>query len=165
VGGVDPDTVLAEAGAALAAAIAAAVEGWVVRCVDGALPPDAPSRPAVLAEAAAAGRAARAAVAPELGALLAADVDAQSGTPLQLVRAAVAFPTDVLRRAGLAPPRRDRFSEEHFPDDLYGLAPASLAALDPALAQPALAWGAAKALAHRRRHRHDPAGRSSEEFR
>jgi hypothetical protein len=39
-----------------------------------------------------------------------------------------------------------------FPDDDYGLTPATLAALDPTLKDPALIWGVAKALAHRRRH-------------
>jgi hypothetical protein len=47
---------------------------------------------------------------------------------------------------------RDDFDERRFPDDLYGLTPASLAAIDPALADPARAWGAAKAMAHRARH-------------
>jgi hypothetical protein len=39
-----------------------------------------------------------------------------------------------------------------FPDDDYGLTPASFADIDPALAEPGLAWGAAKAWVHRRRH-------------
>jgi hypothetical protein len=58
----------------------------------------------------------------------------------------------VLARAGVAPSKRDRFETERFPDDPYGLTPGSLEALDPALAEPALTWGAAKAFAHRRRH-------------
>jgi hypothetical protein len=40
-----------------------------------------------------------------------------------------------------------------FPADVYALVPATLADLDPELAQPALTWGAAKAhviLARRR---------------
>ena len=45
---------------------------------------------------------------------------------------------------------RDPFAEERFPDDPYGLTPASLAALDPALAEMARIWGAAKAMTHRR---------------
>ena len=58
----------------------------------------------------------------------------------------------MLEAAGVPPVVRDPFAEERFPDDPYGLTPASLAAVDPALAEPALTWGAAKALAHRRRH-------------
>ena len=39
-----------------------------------------------------------------------------------------------------------------FPDDRYGLTPASLAVLGDEVGDLALAWGATKALAHRRRH-------------
>jgi hypothetical protein len=81
------------------------------------------------------------------------DVDAQASTPLSVLRAAVAAPTAVLRDAGVPPVARDRFAEERFPDDTYGLVPASVAAVDPALTDVALRWGAAKAMAHRRRHR------------
>ena len=148
----DPDTILAELGAELAAGVTAAVPGWVVRCVDSRLPPSAPDRDAVLAEAEAAGLHAQQDVAAKLGVLLAADVDAQRFTPLEVVRVAVAFPTQVLREAQVPPVPRDRFVVERFPDDPYGLTPTSLQAMDPALAEPAIAWGAAKALAHRRRH-------------
>ena len=43
-------------------------------------------------------------------------------------------------------------AEESFPDDDYDLAPASLADVDPDLVELGVAWGAAKAMAHRRRH-------------
>ena len=126
--------------------------GWVVRCVAGALPLETPDRLEVLARAEAAGRAARDEVGRALRALLGADVDAQHSTPLSVVRAAVAYPTAVLEAAGVAPVARDRFAQERFPADVYGLTPASLTAVDPALAEPAITWGAAKAMAHRRRH-------------
>ncbi len=58
----------------------------------------------------------------------------------------------MLRASGVVPARRDRFAEEHFPDDPYGLVPASIAAVDPDLLDAAVRWGAAKAMAHRRRH-------------
>ena len=109
--------------------------------------------PPVQDEARRAGAAAVAAVGPRLAALLGADVDAQGATPLQVVREAVRYPTAVLRHAGVAPPARDRFAQERFPDDPYDLTPATLEALDPDLAETAVRWGAAKALAHRRRHR------------
>jgi hypothetical protein len=48
---------------------------------------------------------------------------------------------------------RDAFEEARFPDDLYGLTPASLGAVDPSLTDAARAWGAAKAMAHKARHR------------
>jgi hypothetical protein len=47
---------------------------------------------------------------------------------------------------------RDSVSEEMFPDDPYGLTPASLADIDPALQELGLRWGAAKAWTHKRRH-------------
>ena len=81
-----------------------------------------------------------------------ADLDAQRSTPLAVVRAAVSYPTEVLRHARVPPVARDRFVSERFPHDPYGLTPASLAAMDPELGEPAIAWGAAKAMAHRRRH-------------
>ena len=148
----DAERQLAELGAELARAVKAAVPGWVVRCVDGRLPADAAGRAEVMARAADAGRRAAEEVGERLDALLGQDVDAQRATPLQVVRRAVAYPTEVLRRAGVAPVGRDAFARERLPDDLYGLTPPTLAALDPALGDTALAWGAAKALVHRRRH-------------
>lgn len=148
----DPDRLLADVGALLAERVAAAVPGWVVRCVDGVLPAGAPDRRAVLAQAEAAGHRAGDEVGDALRALLGADVDSQHSTPLAVLRAAADHPTAVLRAAGVPPVERDRFAQERFPSDVYALTPASLAAVDPALAEPAIAWGAAKAMAHRRRH-------------
>jgi hypothetical protein len=79
-------------------------------------------------------------------------VDAQSTTPLEIVRAAVRYPTEVLQGAGVPGVVRDDFDEARFPNDLYGLTPASLTALDPSLTDTARAWGAAKAMAHKARH-------------
>jgi hypothetical protein len=149
---LDPDTVLARRGAELAERIAAAVPGWVLRCVDTHLPAATPDRDRVLARAQAAGRRAQEEVGGRLRALLAADIDAQRSTPLEVIRAAVAFPTQVLREARVPAVPGDRFVAERFPDDPYGLTPASLPAIDPALGEPAITWGAAKAMAHRRRH-------------
>ena len=84
--------------------------------------------------------------------LLEADIDEQATTPLAIVRGAVRFPTDVLRQAGVAPVARDRVQVNLLPDDVYDLAPASFADIDPALTEPGIAWGAAKAHAHIRRH-------------
>jgi hypothetical protein len=100
-----------------------------------------------------AGERATAEVGPQVRALLAADVDEQRGTPLALLRGAVRYPTEVLAAAGVAEVVRDEFAERAFPADVYGLAPASFADLGPALHEPGLAWGAAKAhvvLARRR---------------
>jgi hypothetical protein len=65
----------------------------------------------------------------------------------------VKYPTEVLRAAGVPPVQRDSFVEQAFPDDIYDLAPASFADLDPALQEAGLSWGAAKAFDHKRRHR------------
>jgi hypothetical protein len=91
-------------------------------------------------------------VAAILRTLLETDIDAQATTPLSVLRHAVRYPTEVLRAAGVPPVRRDAFAESSFPDDDYDLAPASLADVDPDLVELGLAWGAAKAMAHRRRH-------------
>ncbi len=134
---------------ALADAIVAALPGWVERCVAARLP--SPNREAAAA-AEEAGRRAAIEVAHEVRALLAADIDEQRTTPLALLRGAVRYPTEVLEAAGVAPVDRDPVQVRLFPDDLYDLAPANFADVDPALAEPGMVWGAAKALAHRRRH-------------
>ncbi len=148
-----PDAVLAEAGAALSAAVAERLGPYVAACViarvqDGSGTLDV----AQLAAAETAGAAAAAELLPELQALLAADVDAQATTPLSLLRRAVAHATQTLEGLGVPPVRRDRFLEQRFPDDPYDLVPASMGVLGPDVDELALAWGAAKARAHRRRH-------------
>ncbi|HWG73124.1 MAG TPA: hypothetical protein VG184_03605 [Acidimicrobiales bacterium] len=138
---------------ALAEGIDEALPTWVQRCVRetmmawrGEIPDE------VAAAAAAAGRRAAQDVGAQVRALLDADVDEQRTTPLSLVRAAVAYPTAVLAAAGAPPAQRDRFVTDAFPADAYDLSPASWADVDPALTGPALAWGAAKAFEHKRRH-------------
>lgn len=134
-----------EHGRALADGIEAALPGWVVRCVGRFLPDPGPA-------ADDAGRRAAAEVGGAVRALLYQDVDEQRATPLTLLRAAVAYPTAVLQAAGVPPVERDRFAVERFPDDPYDLTPATFADIDPSLAEVGLAWGAAKAFEHRRRH-------------
>ncbi len=109
-----------------------------------------------------AGEAARFAVMGPLRALLALDIDEQRGTPLTILREAVRFPTEVLRRAGVAPVTRDPYEMQAFPDDIYGLKPATWADIHDDLADPGLRWSVAKAFEHRRRHRpRDQRGPSS----
>ncbi len=84
-------------------------------------------------------------VVPMVRDLLTADVDAQASSPLAVVRLAVRYPTQVLADAGVPTQPRDEFAERNFPEDVYGLAPASLADLDPELQRAGLVWGAAKA--------------------
>lgn len=138
---------------ALADGIVAAVPGWVERAVARAaahagLEVDA----ALAARAHAAGTAAAGEVGDQIRRLLDAPIDEQRTTPLSIVRGAVRFPTAVLRDLGARPATRDAFASERFPDDPYDLSPASLADLDPGLVDAGIAWGAAKAMAHKARH-------------
>lgn len=162
-----PEDQLAAESAALEAAVAAALGPWVREAVrrrveerSGAPPP-----PAVVAAADEAARRAELEVLPRLAALLAADVDDQASTPLAVLRSAVAYPTAVLAEAGVPPVVRDELAERVFPDDVYDLTPGSFADLSPALAEPGLRWGAAKAFVVLRRRRAEggpggPGGRS-----
>jgi hypothetical protein len=139
---------------ALADGIDAAVAGWVRRCVTRLVTAWAgPVPPEVAAAAVAAGEQARQELMPRVRALLAADIDDQTTTPLALLRQAVRYPTEVLQAAGVPAVARDSWAERAFPADIYDLSPATLADIDPALADPGLMWGAAKAFEHKRRHR------------
>ena len=138
---------LARYAAALADAVVAALPGWAERAVVdryrtwcGDEPP-----PAVVAAARAAGVAAVAEVEAPLRALLAEDVDAQRTNPLAIVRGAVRHLTTALREAGVPAVVRDAHAERLFPEDVYDLAPAAFVDLAPAVHEPGLVWGAAKA--------------------
>jgi len=139
---------------ALADAIEEALPRWVVRSVERVLVAyRGVADQAVMAEAAAAGVRAVDEVMPRLRALLATDVDEQRTNPLSILRGAVRYPTEVLRAAGVPGVVRDEFHERAFPDDDYGLTPASFAEVDPSLHEPGLVWGAAKAHVHLSRRR------------
>jgi hypothetical protein len=142
----EAEAALAEHGAALAEAITAVLPAWSARAVAG-------FRPDLEAQGEAAGHAAAAELGPKLRALLAADVDEQRANPLAVARAAVAWPTSVLREAGVAPVHRDEHQRTHFPDDDYGLTPMAFADLDPSLHEPGILWGAIKARTHLLRHK------------
>jgi hypothetical protein len=141
---------------ALADAIDVALPGWVQGCVARRLhdrPGAAASAPdRISAASRVAGEQARRDIGPRVRALLEADIDEQRTTPLALLREAVRYPTSVLRSAGVPPVERDDAQVRLFPDDVYDLNPATFADVDPSLADLGLAWGAAKAWAHRRRH-------------
>jgi hypothetical protein len=152
---MEADANLEHHGRALADAVEAVMDAWVVRCVVGRVHDFTGGSPSddVLDAARSAGEQARADVVPRLRALLARDVDEQRVNPLLLLRAAVTYPTGVLRKAGVPPIVRDEFDERAFPDDVYGLTPASFADVDASLHEPGLVWGAAKAHAHLVRRR------------
>lgn len=152
----DDARALARYAGALADGIATAIPGWIERSVRRVLDEqDIAVDEALAARIAAAGRAAQADGAPRVRALLAADVDAQRTNPLSVLRSLVPHATAVLRHAGARPTGRDPFSERSFPDDAYDLTPASFADVDPALHEPGLVWGAAKAHVHLARRRRE----------
>lgn len=99
------------------------------------------------------------AISAELRDLLMSDIDNQRIGPLQVLRDGVRFANSVLEAAGVSPVVRDPFAERSFPDDHYGLAPAAFGDIDPALHEPGLIWGAAKAHVHLRRRREQAPGR------
>lgn len=150
----DDEARLAAIAEALADGIEVALPGWVERSVvrlaeahQGVI------TGAVRAAAVDAGRRCAVEVGAEARALLATDVDEQRANPLAVLRGAVRFPAGVLADAGVPPVVRPEFEERSFPDDVYGLAPATWADIDPALHERGLVWGAAKAhvvLARRR---------------
>ena len=142
--------------AALVEAVDRSVKGWIERVVRTRWSAwsDEPVPEGVAQATATAGEVARQEVVTSLRTLLAADVEAQTTNPLSILRASVVHPTAVLREAGVPEVVRDRDAERLFPDDVYDLSPASFADIDPALHEPGLAWGAAKAhvvLVRRRR--------------
>jgi hypothetical protein len=152
----DPDAVIARAAAELVAAIDATLPGWTVRCVEQRMVEWSGSVPGEVRHLAeTAGERARAVVGAELAELLALDIDQQRVPPLSILRRAVRFPTGVLEAAGVPHVVRDEFDERLEPDDVYGLAPASFAEVDPVLHEPGMAWGAAKAFVHLTRRRAD----------
>jgi hypothetical protein len=128
---------------ALAVAIEAALPRWIERSV---------RRLSSTADVEGAVAAAVAEVMPRLRTLLESDIDEQWTTPLELLRGAVRHPTAALRAVGVAPVARDDFVRERFPEDDYGLMPSSWSDVDEALLEPGIAWGAAKAWAHKQRH-------------
>ncbi|HEX7275797.1 MAG TPA: hypothetical protein VF244_00340 [Acidimicrobiales bacterium] len=143
-----------EHAAALADAIEDVLPGWVERSVASVLAREGvEADAAVTAAAEDAGRRAAAVVGAAVRDLLAMDIDEQRSTPLSLLRDAVRYPTEVLRQAGVVPTgERDDVRVRLFPHDVYDLAPAAFADVDPRLTEPGLVWGASKAYEHLRRH-------------
>lgn len=138
----------------LADAIEASIEPWIRRAVatrsaQAAIAVDADLLDSEI-------EAAVSTVGAEIRELLNADVDQQRSNPLSILRAAVRYPTAVLAAAGVPPVRRADFETQRFPDDVYNLSPAAFDDVDPALREPGIVWGAAKAHVHMARHRsHD----------
>ncbi|MGH9209282.1 MAG: hypothetical protein ACRD2C_01225 [Acidimicrobiales bacterium] len=145
---------LARYAAALVDAAEAAIPGWVERSVHEVLGAQGLAvEPAYAQQIESAGVQAQAEGVAALGDLLATDIDRQRSNPLAILRSLVRYPTEVLRSAGARPVARDEFAERNFPADVYDLTPAAFADVDPALHDPGLMWGAAKAHVHLARRR------------
>jgi hypothetical protein len=147
---------LAQHASTLAARIEQAIPGWIDRSVRRVLADQGiAADDVVAARIADAGRAAGIDGGRRVRALLSTDIDAQAGNPLAVLRSLVPHATAVLDAAGARPVIRDEFSVRSFPDDVYDLSPASFADVDPALHEPGLVWGAAKAHVHLARRRRE----------
>ncbi len=141
------EAVLAEHGARLAEAVAAALPGWVERTLRSRAPD-------VTEEVVAAVVAAvEAEVLDDLRTLLACDVDEQVQSPLAVVRRGASTVGGALDALGVARPGRDDQQRSLFPDDPHDLVPSSFAEVSEEAGRAGIAWGAAKVFAHRRRHR------------
>jgi hypothetical protein len=123
--------------------------GWVERNIEriadawGGLDPGA--RAALDARARGAAVDATVRVTGALRRLFLIDAHAQRSTPLEIVRSATREVTAALSGAGIPPVARSAFDERAFPDDLYGVTPATLGDLgDEDLAPLQLVWGLAK---------------------
>jgi hypothetical protein len=146
---------LQEYAGTLADGIDLALGPWVERCVERLYVERLIRRPPqeVRDAAVRAGVEATEVVGGRVRALLALDIDDQRTGPLALLRTATVYPTQVLLDAGVPAATRDEFLQSQFPDDVYDLGPASFADIDPALHEPGLVWGAAKAHVHLARRR------------
>ena len=127
-------------------AIDKVVEGWLVRVAETVFV----GRNGVLTgdfrrAAQAAAREGATWTMTKLHAALEVDVDAQRVNPLQILRDAVRFPTEVLLAAGIPTLQRDEFDVKINPDDVYGIGPAHWNDVDESLTEPGIIWGAAKA--------------------
>jgi len=144
----DDETALAAYAHTLVEAIEAVVGDWIRWSIA-----DHRADLATSPEADAAVEAGSAAISSELRQLLSQDIADQTEAPLQVLRRGVRFATEVLATAEVVSVIRDDFAVKAFPDDVYGLAPATFADVDSSLHEPGLVWGAAKAHVHLRRRR------------
>ncbi|MEL7208446.1 MAG: hypothetical protein AAGK32_09495 [Actinomycetota bacterium] len=154
----DPDVVAARQerdahGDALVVAALDAIPGWVERGIRAR----AGDVDRVVELAAVAGAAAVADAEVSLVASVRRLPGVEAGpAPLQVLRSLVVHPTAALRELNVPVVARPAFERDAFPDDVYGLAPATWSDVDPALHDLGLAWGAATAFLHQRIRRAAP---------
>lgn len=149
----DDGSLMQESSQALVDGVRAAVGPWVMRSVEEVMVAAGFDFGQVAVATAEVAADAAVAVADRVSSLLAAEVAAQSSTPLAILREAVDYPAGVLAAAGVPPVPREAVRSRLFPDDVYDLAPASFAEVDATLGPLGLAWGVAKAAAVRSRRR------------
>lgn len=77
-----------------------------------------------------------------MGELGASVTGVRADNPLQVFRRAVVYPTLVLSELGAKEVPRDDFSRQSFPNDIFGLSPATWIDVDESLHDPGLIWGA-----------------------
>ena len=139
-------TTYQSATADLIGAIDRVVENWLLRvAVDLYRAHRGDVDPEFLESATAAAREGGRWTVERLRSTLEVDVDAQRVNPLQTLREAVRFPSEVLRTAGVPSIVRDEYDERINPDDIYGIGPAHWNDIDESLTEPGIIWGAAKA--------------------
>lgn len=134
-------------------ALSGVLTPWLERCVAHVAARAGAQSPELEAAARAMASEAAPRILDDIHRLLLTDVDEQRSNPLSILRTAVRYPTAVLRAHGVAPVPRDDFARRVFPEDIYGLNPATWADVDESLQEPGLIWGAwkAKTVLDRRR--------------
>jgi hypothetical protein len=150
----DDDRALARYGDELVRAVESSLGDWIESCVHSVLHEQGRSIDDQTATLISASRldATRDVVA-ELRTVLALDADEQRKNPLSILRAAVRYPTQVLRAVGAKPIERDEFDRQSFPDDEFALTPAAFADFGSAVHDAGIVWGAAKAHVHLQRRK------------
>lgn len=145
-----------EAATALVETVQRVVPGWIERlCVDRIGAWRGQISDTERQRASAAGEAARDDVVGALRSLVDTDIDAQTTNPLAVLRRATRHAHAVLADAGVPPVVRDDFAERAFPDDDYGLVPATWADIDETLTEPGVTWSAGKAFLFKARRRRE----------
>ena len=146
---------ITEYGIALADAVRTALPAVVAQVVRErnsmfAVPSDVATLSADVAKL---GQTVTAAVDVALREFLASDLDSQRTTPLTIIRNQMAPVNEFLRSVGCAHAVRDPFDESAFPNDVFAIGPHAWQDFGDAVQEAGLRWGAAKAMAHRQRHR------------
>ncbi len=151
-------------GEELAAAIEAALPGWVAAAVDRRFSPivatSAVDQSRLQRNIADTGQVAAKEIGAQLRDLLRRDVDQQWTNPLSIIRSTVSYPSAILAGLGVPPVARSADAIRMFPDDPYDLTPANFAEFGPEVHECGIRWGAAKAHLHLKRHKKPDSRRS-----